>query len=127
MAAFDEAGEGPHQDEPAAPPQPMQAVVRQASYDPAALADGGDRMQQFERAHAAQPGYAGNAVVDVGEGERIMITLWESQEHAAAARQALGPLVQELLAPLERTPSRLLGVGDVVATDLVLATPRRTQ
>lgn len=110
-----------------ASPGPMQAVVRKTDYDPAALAGGDDRMRQFEHVHAAQPGYAGNAVVDLGDGQRITITLWESKEHAAAARQALGPVVQELLGPLERTPSRLLGVGDVVSTDLTLGTPRRAR
>lgn len=116
--------EGSRHSRRTAPRGPMQAVVRMTDYDPAALADAGDRMRQFERAHAAQRGYAGNAVVDLGDGERIMITLWESKEHAAAARSALGPVVQELLAPIERTPSRLLGVGEVIATDLTLATAR---
>ena len=49
-----------------------------------------------------------------------MITLWASEEHAAAARTALSPVVRELLEPLERAPSQLLGVGRVFRTDLVL-------
>jgi hypothetical protein len=100
------------------------AVVRVASYDPDALRTGRDRMEAFERAHASQPGYAGNLVVDLGGGKRVMVTLWDDPEHAARARDALGPVVREQLGPLEREPSRLLGVGPVQRTDLVFL--RRT-
>lgn len=103
----------------------MQAVVRQASYDPEALASSPELMAEFERTHAAQPGYAGNLVVDLGEGERILVTLWDSEEHAAEARATLGPVVQQLLGPLERVPSRLLGAGPVVRSDLGLVEDRR--
>jgi hypothetical protein len=99
----------------------MQAVVRKVSYDPKALAEASEQVREFERIHAEQPGYAGNVVVDLGDGERIMITLWETPEDAAAARSALGPVVQELLAPLERAPSHLLGAGEVIRTDVALA------
>lgn len=107
------------------PPGRMQAVVRQASYDPEALASSPELMAEFERAHADQPGYAGNLVVDLGEGERILVTLWNSEQDAAAARATLGPVVQRLLGPLERVPSRLLGAGPVVRSDLGLVEERR--
>jgi len=100
----------------------MQAVVRTADYDPERVAASPERIDEFERVHERQPGYAGNVVVDLGGGKRFMITMWQTSEHAAAAREALGPVVGRLLAPLERSPSRLLGVGDVITTDLVLAT-----
>jgi hypothetical protein len=102
----------------------MQAVVRQGYYDPDALAASGELMEEFERVHAAQPGYAGNLVVDLGGGERILVTLWKSERHAAAARSALGPVVRDLLGPLERAPSRLLGAGPVIRNDLELAGER---
>lgn len=98
----------------------MQAVVRHAHYDPDRLAASRERMEEFERVHSEQPGYAGNVVVDLGGGERILVTLWETERHAAAARSTLGPVVQELLAPIERRPSDLVGVGPVVSTDLRL-------
>ncbi len=100
---------------------PMQAVVRHNVYDPEALAARPDVIDEFDRVHAAQDGYAGSAVIDVGDGERIMVTLWDSEMHAAAARSELGPVVQRLLRPLEREPSRLLGTGPVISTDLRLA------
>lgn len=102
----------------------MIAVVRRSAYDPEALARGQAQMARFERIHAAQPGYAGNVVVDLGDGDRFVVTLWASRQHAAAARTALGPVVRELLEPMERSPSRLLGVGPVVTTDLALAGQR---
>lgn len=104
--------------EGADPTDAMVAVVRRSSYDPEALTGGAAEMTRFERVHAAQPGYAGNVVVDLGEGERIVVTLWASEEHASAARTALAPVVRELLGPLERAPSQLLGVGRVISTDL---------
>lgn len=102
-------------------PGRMMAVVRRSSNDPDALESGRAQMARFERIHAAQPGYAGNVVVDLGDGEWFVVTLWASEEHAAAARTELTPVVRELLEPMERTPSRLLGVGPVVTTDLTLA------
>lgn len=100
---------------------PMMAVVRHSAYNPDALTRGRGQMAQFERIHTAQPGYAGNIVVDLGDGERFVITLWGSEEQAAAARTALAPVVRDLLEPLERAPSRLLGVGPVITTDLTLS------
>lgn len=98
----------------------MQAVVRQGHYDPEALTGSQDRMSEFERLHAAQPGYAGNIVVDLGDGERLLVTLWRTDGDAAAARSELGPAVQELLRPLERKPSELVAAGPVVRCDLEL-------
>jgi hypothetical protein len=98
----------------------MQAVVRRAHYDPAALRADPQPMVEFERVHAAQPGYAGNVVVDLGGGERILITLWEDEAAATAARTTIGPVVQELLTPVERAPSELLGAGPVLRSDLEL-------
>lgn len=116
----DDAARHPLRGGPVTPGRTM-AVVRRSSYDTDALARGRAQMARFERIHAAQPGYAGNVVVDLGKGERLVVTLWASEEHAAAARGKLTPVVRELLEPMERTPSRLLGVGPVVTTDLTLA------
>lgn len=100
----------------------MHAIVRHAHYDPDRLAASPERMVEFERVHSEQPGYAGNLVLDLGGGERIMVTLWETEQDAAAARSTLGPVVRELLAPVERRPSDLVGAGPIVRTDLGLMT-----
>ena len=102
----------------------MRAVIRRAHYHPEALATGQERLTEFERVHAAQPGYAGNLVVDLGGGERLLVTLWASDSEAGAARSQLGPVVQELLGPLERAPSDLVGTGPVIRCDLGL-NPKR--
>lgn len=101
----------------------MQAVVRRAHYEPAALAASAETMAEFERVHAAQPGFAGNIVVDLGDGERLLVTLWEDEGAATAARTTLGPRVQELLGPLENMPSELVGAGPVVRSDLEYVPP----
>ena len=92
----------------------MYAVLRLNTYDPDRLAAGADRVARFDRLHAAQPGFLGSAVVDLGEGRRFHLNLWESAEAAEAGRRALGPAVEELLGPLMAAPSQLVGAGSVV-------------
>ena len=50
-----------------------------------------------------------------------MLSLWESEEHSAAALSILGPEVGRLLEPLMSHPSELVGAGTVISTDLVQA------
>jgi hypothetical protein len=76
---------------------------------------------EFQVRHASQPGYQGNIVVDAGNGRVLTVTLWETQEHATAARSVLEPEVQRLLRPLMTAPSQVIGTGPVVATDLTRA------
>ena len=83
----------------------MFAVLRLNSFDPHKLAASGDRLEEFDKLHAAQPGYVGSVVVDVGEGRRFVLNLWESEEHSAAALSVLGPEVGRLLGPLMSGPS----------------------
>lgn len=74
--------------------------------------------QEFHAAHAAQPGYRGTVVADVGEGRLLTVTLWATAEAMAAAREALGPVVARALDPLMTAPAVLLGTGRVVVNDL---------
>ncbi|HEX5505306.1 MAG TPA: hypothetical protein VFW96_21995 [Thermomicrobiales bacterium] len=99
----------------------MYAIVRESTYDVAKLAQAGAQLAEFQNLHAARPGYRGNVVVDAGEGRRLTVTLWETEDQAAAARAALEPKIRRLLGPLQAGPSRVIGVGGVVATDLALA------
>ena len=102
------------------------AVLRKTRYDPDALAGAEAELEEFQRIHAAQPGYAGNIVIDAGGGTRFTLTLWESEQRAAEARAALGPVVQQLLDPLLVEPAQLLAVGTVLASDLApTQLPRR--
>ena len=45
----------------------MYAVLRLNSFDPVKLAVSADRLEEFDKIHAAQPGYVGSVVVDLGE------------------------------------------------------------
>jgi hypothetical protein len=74
-------------------------------------------LSRFDRVHSAQPGYIANLTVDVGDHQRILVNVWESEQHAADALAVVGPLVGELIEPLLAAPSRFLGAGEV-STDL---------
>lgn len=100
----------------------MYAILRKQPFDAAKLGEAGEALAEFETAHADQPGYAGFLAVDIGEGRQVTVTLWETQQNAAAGRAELGPRVQRLLEPLLTGPSELLGVGEVVAGDLTQRT-----
>jgi hypothetical protein len=97
------------------------AVVRETPYDPDRLTQGSSELDEFQRLHAAQPGYEGNVVVDTSDGRRITLTLWASEAHSTAARHALEPEVRRLLTPLMAAPSRIIGVGPVVTADVTRA------
>ncbi len=92
----------------------MYAIVRMNTYDEQKLAAAAEQLQEFDRLHAAQPGFLGSVVVDVGEGRRFVVNLWDSQEASRSGQQVLVPEVQRLLAPLMAEPSRFLGAGPVV-------------
>lgn len=96
----------------------MHAIVRLNSNNPDKLATAGDRLKQFDKLHAAQPGYVGTVVVDLHEGHRLVLNLWESQEHSETALSILGPEVGRVLNPLMSKPSELIGAGTVLSTDL---------
>ena len=96
----------------------MYAVVRDNSFDPEKLAQGGSNIADFRSAHAAQQGYRGSIIVDAGSGRQITLTLWSSQAEAEAARVALGPVIQRSLVPLMAKPSTLVGLGEVIFDDL---------
>ena len=98
----------------------MYAIIRKNTYDPGKLAQAGPALAEFQALHAAQPGYAGSIDVDTGQGQRIIVNLWQTQQDARAGMTALIPHVQRLLGPLMAGPSQLLGVGEVAATDLPL-------
>ena len=97
----------------------MYAVVRRNTYDPEKLASGAAEMREFEALHAAEPGYIGNIVVDAGNSQHVLVTLWRSEEEAKAAIPRLVPHIQRLVEPLLAAPSELIGTGDVVVNDLV--------
>ena len=96
----------------------MYAIIRKNTYDPGKLAQAGPALAEFQALHAAQAGYAGSIDVDTGQGQRLIVNLWHTEQHARAGMTVLLPHVQRLLGPLMAGPSQLLGAGEVATTDL---------
>ncbi|KMO66962.1 hypothetical protein [Mycolicibacterium chlorophenolicum] len=97
----------------------MRAVLRLNTFDADKLAAASEQLEEFDRLHAVQPGYLGNVTVDVGQGRRFVINLWETAEHQQAGLKALGPAVEHLVNPLLAVPSQLIAEGTVIRCDLI--------
>lgn len=96
----------------------MYAVVRDTTYPvDMPLADRPE-FRAFQDVHSAQPGYRGTLVTHIGNGRYITVTLWEKPEHLRAAREAIGPAVEKLIAPIMSAPAQLIGTGEVVYSDI---------
>lgn len=100
----------------------MQAVLRVNSFDPGKLAAGREQLEEFDRIHAEQPGFLGSVTVDLGEGRRFVLNLWDTEVHRLSGLAALGPAVERLVNPLLAGPPELIGVGPVVSSDGLPAT-----
>jgi hypothetical protein len=96
----------------------MFATVREGTYDPEQLGQGQPQLEEFAALRARQPGDAGSLTVDAGGGRTFTLALWESEAQAAAARAVLEPEAQRLMGPLWTVPTRVLGRGAVLRTDL---------
>jgi hypothetical protein len=97
----------------------MYAVVRELRFDLTRLASAGRQLEEFRQLHASQPGFLGSLSVDIGDGRRVVINLWQSEAQAMAGREAVGQGVRRLLEPLMAAPAELIGVGEVVENDLI--------
>ena len=96
----------------------MFAIVRLNTFDLDRLANAHQDVEEFDALHAGQPGYVGSLAVDLTQGRRLVINVWQSKEHSEAALAALAPQVGRLLNPLMAAPSQFLGAGVVISTDL---------
>ncbi len=96
----------------------MFAVLRVNTFDPDRLSASKDFIAEFDRIHAAQSGYVGSVVVELGRGREFALNLWDSIEHSQAALSVLGPEVNRLLRPLMVAPSEFIGAGEVISSDL---------
>ena len=96
----------------------MHAVVRETTYPSHTALGDRPEFKAFQDAHSAQPGYRGTVVTHIGNGRYITVTLWENAEDMHAAREAIGPVVEELIEPIMSAPSRLIGTGEVAFMDI---------
>jgi hypothetical protein len=92
----------------------MYAILRLNSYDSEKMAAAAECMTEFDRLHAAQPGFEGSVGVDLGEGRRFVLNLWDSLESSRAGQRVLVPHVERLLVPLMSAPSQFIGAGPVI-------------
>lgn len=92
----------------------MYAILRVNTLDPDRLARAADSVEEFDRRHADQPGFQGSIGVDLGEGRRFVLNLWDGVESSRAGQAVLVPHLQRLLVPLMSQPSEFLGAGPVV-------------
>jgi hypothetical protein len=99
----------------------MYAVVREGTVDLAKLAEHQPNVEELRRLRAQQPGYRGSLTIDAGDGRRVVVILWETEEHREAAGTVMEPAAARLLGPLRTNPSepeRTLARGPVVHVDL---------
>jgi heme-degrading monooxygenase HmoA len=97
----------------------MYAIVRDSQFDPEKLANAQAELNRFQSLHEGQPGYEGTVLVDIGAGRVFIVTMWKNEDLASAGRDAIGPQVRHMLKPLMTRESRLVGTGNVLATDLM--------
>ncbi|MBA2449204.1 MAG: hypothetical protein H0V51_14385 [Chloroflexi bacterium] len=96
----------------------MFAMVREGTSDPEKMARGRGQAEEFQRIRAQQPGYRGSVTVDAGNGRVLIVTLWETQEQAQAARATLEPEAERLLGPLWTAPAQVIASGPVLYNDV---------
>lgn len=96
----------------------MYAVIRETIYSSDKPLAARVEFAKFQETHATQPGYRGTIVTYLGAGRYITVTLWETSEAMNAARKAIGPTVQKLIAPHLQEPSKLYGTGVVAYMDV---------
>jgi hypothetical protein len=102
----------------AQPSDDMYAIDRLNSFDPDRLASAPQDLAEFDRMHAAQPGFDGSVVVSLDERRRVALNLWEDSAASRAGLSVLGPHVARLLVPLMSEPSQLIGAGEVINFNL---------
>jgi hypothetical protein len=95
----------------------MHAIVRSYQYDPKDRSSARRAAADSQALHAAQPGYAGSLVIDDGKA-LTAVNLWESEQAAAANREAIGAQVRRLIAPFVASSSQIIAVGEVTTCDL---------
>ena len=105
-----------------APKVPKFAIVRLSTFDEARLVGAAAAVDEFQRLHASQPGYAGTINVDIGSGRRLAVNLWESEADAGAARESLRSAIDALLGEV-MTGSSLIGAGPVLGMDIHPSAP----
>ena len=96
----------------------MFGVVRESTFDVVKKAGASKQVEEFARIRAQQPGYRGAVTVDAGDGRTLTILLWETEEQNQAASAKITPEAERLMGPIWKTPSQVIGSGEVIYNDL---------
>ena len=96
----------------------MYAIIRLNTFDPDKLASAAQDLAEFDRIHAAQPGFRGSLLVSLDERRRLAVNLWEDSAASRVGLSVLGPHVARLLVPIMSEPPQLVGAGEVISMDL---------
>jgi hypothetical protein len=94
------------------------AIIRLNTFDPDKLASAAQDLADFDRIHAAQPGFRGSLLVSLDERRRLAVNLWDDSAASRVGLSVLGPHVARLLVPIMSEPSQLVGAGEVISMDL---------
>lgn len=90
---------------------PAYAIARLNTFNQAKLAGATDQLDEFQRLHASQPGYAGSITIDLGHGRRLTVNVWDGEQHATLALSNLRAEVGRVIGPLLSAPSQFIGSG----------------
>jgi hypothetical protein len=92
----------------------MYAVIRESA-SPGALTEQVQAGRaEFEALRARQPGFRGSLTVDLGDGKRAIVGLWEDRQAHEAAAAVLGPQAERLTGAV----TRIVYQGEVSGNDL---------
>ncbi len=86
----------------------MYALIREATLRPEAQERYRAARAEFDAFHEQFAGYRGGVVLDAGEGRRITVALWESEEAYQAAAPAIRPQAERLITPHLQAASRVM-------------------
>jgi heme-degrading monooxygenase HmoA len=96
--------------------QAMYMVIRRLKVKPHLL---GEAIQRVENGYVPivsnEPGFVAFYGVEVGEGEGLTISVFETQESAEDANKSALVWAGENLAPLAQGPAEIVAVGEVRA------------
>ena len=94
------------------------AIVRRISFQPDVELRTDPHIAEFQRVHAAQPGYRGNLIIDAGDNTQLTVTVWDTETDSNNARGALGSAIDQLVVPMLAKPAELLAAGAVLEDEL---------
>jgi len=96
----------------------MYAVIRESTLRPEAQGQYAAALKEFAAIRAQQPGYRSSVTIDAGDGRRVSVVLWESEQAQATSAPVLQPQAERLMGALWSSPSHIVYQGLVVADDL---------